>query len=171
MAKYDTSITMDTSGFQTKVQQKLLQMLDDKSVRTQVNTILNKYIEPFVPEESGTLKYTPVITDKSITWGKGLPYAHYQFVGEIYAKNYPIIRHGRIVRWYSKPGVKKTPTGRMIKDNKGTWYGYHFGYTIPGSTSNWTEELNNNQMRWKAQAGREITAYLKAECKKRGLRT
>lgn len=171
MAKYDTSVSVDTSGFETKVQQKLFKMLNDKNVRRQANMILKKYIEPFVPEESGTLRSTAVVTDTSITWGKGLPYAHYQFVGEIYAKNYPIVRNGRIVRWYSKPGVKKTPTGRMIKDSKGKWLGYTFGYTTPGTTNKWTEEINNNQMRWKAQAGRDITAFLKAECKKRGLKT
>ena len=164
------TVKIEVARFRTDKQKALLAMLNDKSVQKESNKILKDYINAFVPKESGALRRSAIVTHETISWGRGLPYAHYQYEGEIYGPNYPIIKGGRIVGWYSKPGVPKHPTGRKMgpytKGNE--WLGYPFGYSEPGTSHHWDEEFNKS-LRWKAQANKEITRYLKKECKKRGL--
>lgn len=169
---FTSVIDIDVSEFKTTKQQKLLKMLNDKRVQKQANEILKDYINHFVPKHHGALRRSAVATYESISWGHGLAYGIYQYEGEIYGKNYPIIRGGRIVGWYSKPGVKKHPTGRKTQpyDPANEWKGWPFGYTTPGTGHHW-DRLFNKDRRWKAKANIEITRYLKRECKERGLNT
>ena len=159
------------SRFRTEKQKALLKMLNDKKVQKEANTILKNYINHFVPKASGALRNSADVTYESISWGKGLPYARYQYKGQIYGKNYPIIRGGRIVGWYSKPGVPKYPTGRMMQPYRGKaseYMGWPFGYNEPGTEHHWDVKFKKDSG-WKARANRDVTAYLKAECKRRGL--
>lgn len=164
------TVKIDVERFSTIKQKALLTMLNnDKAVRKNVNIILKDYINWFVPKASGKLRRSAIVTHNTISWGRGLKYARYQYGGEIYGPNYPIIRGGRIVGWYSRG--PKSPTGRMMSAHTqgSEWMGWVFGYTEPGTEHHWDVKFNSHRM-WKAKANREITHYLKQECKKRGLR-
>lgn len=165
------TVKIEVSRFSTKKQRELLNMLKDRNVLKQANTILKDYINAFVPKQSGKLRRSAIVTHQSISWGRGLPYARYQYNGQIYGPNFPIIRNGRIVGWYSRPGSIKHPTGRMMSAYTmgSEWMGYNFGYNEPGTGHHW-DQLFNKSLRWKAQANRDVTAYLKQECGKRGLK-
>ena len=43
------------------------------------------------------------------------PYARYQYYGEIYGPNFPVVENGEIVGWRSPP--EKYPTGRKLEYN------------------------------------------------------
>lgn len=166
-------IEVDITGFRTKKQKALIELLQDKRVQKQANEILAKYVNHFVPMRNGDLRRSAKATADTISWGEGLskPYAIYQYNGQIFGPNFPIIRGGRIVGWYSRRGEKKHPTGRMMGPYRmgNSWLGYDFGYTTPGTGHHWDEKFNKS-IRWKAQAGIEITRFLKKECKRRGLK-
>lgn len=161
------TVNIQLERFRTKKQQKLLAMLDDKSVQKQCNTIIKDAINQFVPKKSGALRRSAIVTYKSITWGRGLPYAHYQYEGEVYGPNIPIIKEGTIVGWRSIPGMQKYPTGREL-GIPGEWMGWKFGYTTPGTHHHWDEYFKYAP---KQKANLEITRLLKRECKNRGLKT
>lgn len=161
------TINIQVAKFRTKKQDKLIALLQDKTVQKEVNEKIKDAINDFVPMKSGALRRSALVTHKSITWGRGLKYARYQYGGEVYGPNHPIIRQGKIVGWYSKPGVTKHPTGREL-GVPGEWKGWVFGYTTPGTKHHWDEQFSKDR-RWKAQANIEVTRMLKAECKRRGL--
>ena len=45
------------------------------------------------------------------------PYAHYMYMGEVYGPNIPVFddNSGTPTRFFSRPGERKTPTGRAIQ--------------------------------------------------------
>lgn len=161
------TIRVEVDKFRTTKQQKLLKMLDDPKVLKEVNTRIGNAINPFVPMKSGALRASMRVNSKSISWGSGLPYAHYQYMGEVYGPNHPIIKNRTIVGWYSTPGMTKYPTGREL-GVPGEWMGWRFGYTTPGTQHHWDRAF---QYQVKQQTNLEITRYLKRECKNRGLKT
>lgn len=65
----------------------------------------------YVPMDTGTLRNSVRITPGMIE--HTVPYAHYQYAGEVYGPNRPIYENGRVVGWYSA-AVKKHPTGRSL---------------------------------------------------------
>ena len=72
--------------------------------------------DPYVPMDPGSnvhLKdgYTIASDGSSITY-RG-PYAHYQYVGEVYGPKVPIKEGGKVVGFYSK-GLQR-PTGKEIE--------------------------------------------------------
>ncbi len=163
------TINIQVLQFRTKRQDELIAMLNDPEVRTNMNKILGKYINNFVPlGKTGKLRESMEATPDSITWGKNLErnYAGYQYRGQVYGPNIPIIRQGTIVGWYSRK--PKHPTGREL-GVPGEWKGWVFGYSEPGTKHHWDEQFSKDR-RWKAQANREITQELKKECKRRGLK-
>lgn len=64
------------------------------------NLVLAQNIDITADEESGYVTYNS-------------PYAHYQYMGEVYGPNYPIMDGGEIMGFYSPP--HKTPTGGSLK--------------------------------------------------------
>ena len=160
------TVNIQLERFRTDKQQELPKLLNDKKVQKQVNVYIKDAINEFVPMKSGALRRSAVATHKSITWGRGLKYARYQYYGEVYGPNYPITRGGTIIGWYSKPGVKKHPTGREL-GVPGMWRGWRFGYTTPGTHHHWDNEF---KYQVKLKTNQEITRYLKRECKERGLK-
>lgn len=160
-------VTIDVAKFSTKKQQKLLQLLNDKQVRTEVNTRIKDAINKFVPKKTGALRNSARATSDYIVWGEGLEYARYQYGGQVYGPNHPIVKGGRIVGWYSTPGQRKHPTGREL-GVPGQWMGWRFGYTTHGTHHHWDQYFRYLP---KMKTNLEITRYLKAECKKRGLKT
>ncbi len=103
----NVDINIDTKRIDRNVMeaQKLLNL----AVRTDC--------EPLVPMLNGQLR-------RSATFPEGVyggvleyntPYAHYQYVGEVYGPNIPRKDdNGNIIGWYSPPGKKKHPTGRKM---------------------------------------------------------
>lgn len=90
--------------------------------------------DPLIPFQQGALRgsveYPDGIYGGTIQWGGasvGVPYAAYQYRGEIYGPNIPIKDdNGNVVGWYSPP--KKNPTGRKLQ------------YHTPGTTDHFFEE-------------------------------
>lgn len=157
-------MTVDSSYSRNTVK-NLKKLMDDPQTRIDINQMIGDAINPYVPKKSGDLRDSMRIYPDRITWGEGLPYAQYQFGGEVYGPNLPIMHEGTIVGWFSRPGVKKHPTGREL-GVKGEWKGWTFGYTTPGTAHHWTEVY---QWRLKSKTNKKITAYLKQMCKARGL--
>lgn len=141
-------------------------MFDDQEMRTRINYFILTAIQPYVPKQSGELRKSYKVRPDRITWGEGLDYAHYQHEGVVWAPNYPIMSGGKIVGWYSPPGEgTKHPTDREL-GVPGSWRGWNFGYTTPNTQHHWTEVYKGAL---KNETNKKITAYLKSECKMRGL--
>ena len=81
--------------------------------------VAKNYMDPYVPKENNILAQDVRITADDhaghITYNS--PYAHYQYEGEIYGPNYPIVDGGEVVGWYSKKDSHKKPTGRKMEHN------------------------------------------------------
>lgn len=58
------------------------------------------------------------------------PYAHYQYEGEVYGPNYPLISGGEVIGYRSPP--HKTPTGRKLQYSK---------FRHPLATSEWDKAM------------------------------
>lgn len=164
-------VTLDVERFSTKKQQQLMKLLNDKNVRTEVNTRILNAINNFVPMKTGALRQSGYATSTHIGWGQNLPapYARYQYNGLVYVPNRPITKGGTIVGWFSPPGQHKhpDPNGREL-GVPGEWKGWRFGYTTPGTRHHWDRAF---QYQVKQKTNLEITRYLKRECKNRGLNT
>lgn len=159
----DGDISIEISKFRTTKQQKFLEMLDDDNVRYNVNLRIKNDINKYVPKKSGRLRRSARVTPSEIIWST--PYAHYQYMGEVYGPNLPITSRGKIIGWYSIRGMKKTPTGREL-GVPGYWMGWRFGYTTRGTHHHWDKYFT---MFVKMKTNLKITRYLKRECKQRGL--
>ncbi len=86
------------------------------SARLGIYNTLAKKCDPYVPMQEGTLAQTVDVTPDGVTYNQ--PYARYQYYGEVYGPNIPIIENGIIVGWFSPPNQKKHPTGRSINYSK-----------------------------------------------------
>ena len=98
----------------------------------EAQTLLNMQIaadcDPLIPFRGGalrgSLRYPEGIEGGVIEWNT--PYAHYQYMGEVYGPNIPIRdADGNITGWFSPPS--KEPTGRPLT------------YQQPGTTGHWFE--------------------------------
>ena len=72
---------------------------------------------PYVPFDEGILAGS-ANTATEIGSGEVVydtPYARYQFYGEVYGPNFPIVENGEIVGYYSPP--MKYPTGQQLQYN------------------------------------------------------
>lgn len=166
----------------TILQQKLLDIIDNDEVRRGVNKIIADRTNKYVPMKSGALRESVKIGPKTISWGSGLNYARYQYGGEIYRTNYPIIQGGTlsgffrkagkrypffqggtITGWYSIPNLQKVPSGAEL-GKPGEWRGWRFGYTTPGTHHHWIDEMLRTEKR---SMNIQITNYLKREARKR----
>lgn len=78
--------------------------------------VVRAFCDPYVPKDQGTLKNTARVVsagnDVYVLYNQ--PYAHYQYVGEVYGPNIPIRDKatGEIIGFYSPP--VKHPTGREL---------------------------------------------------------
>lgn len=167
----------------TDLQRKLLNIIDNDEVRRGVNKIIGDRANKYVPMKSGSLRESMRVGPRTISWGDGLNYARYQYGGEIYRTNYPIIQGGilggffsfdklkkypflhggTITGWYSIPGLTKQPSGREL-GVPGEWRGWTFGYTTLGTHHHWIDEMLRNERRG---MNVQITQYLKREAAKR----
>lgn len=175
----DAIVTIDVSKFSTKRQQKLLDLLNDPKVQLMVNQITANAINRFVPMKSGALRASMEVTPTTISWGKDLKYARYQYGGEVYGPNLAGWLSKNEWGWRSRRGAKKHPMGRelgipgsaTLRPRFGLKYNTEsidvtFGYTTPGTKHHW-DNLYTYQPKMKAN--QEITRLLKRICKQRGL--
>ena len=173
---------------ETKYSRRMIQlnnMLHDKVVHKQINQIIADKITPYVPKKSGKLQRSIYVGYDVISWGRGLPYANYQYEGIVWGPNLIGIEGNGVTGWRSR--APKHPTGRKLgQAGAGTfrpvWVidsnGYRkaneqdpdvswtFGYTTPGTMSQWTKVY---EWKLKSDTNKEITRYLRQECKSRGL--
>lgn len=157
------------SGVQmaTNKQKELLKLLHEPEVRKHVNRIIGDAINEFVPRQSGDLQRSMHATVYGVTWGSGLKYAWYQYMGTVYKKNYPIHAKGnpnQIIGWRSRGA--KVDSGEPL-GKRGYWHGWVFGYSTPHTGANWTAKYAGHI---KFNASNEITRYLKAMCRAKGLK-
>ena len=112
---------------------KLISRLDainNETTMTAVHNTLAKWCDPYVPMQNGPLSQTVQISAQGVRYIQ--PYARYQYYGEVYGPNIPIIEGGDIVGWFSPKGKKKHPTGRPLTYSKE----YH-----PLATSFWDKAM------------------------------
>ena len=106
-------ITVNVHIDERALQAKLDNLLDKKTM-LEVHNALARYCEPYVPMQSGLLATTHQVTPDFVRYY--LPYAHYQYTGDVYGPNIPIKdKDGNIVGFFSPPGQKKHPTGAQLK--------------------------------------------------------
>lgn len=94
-----------------------LDLVTDEKM-TAIHNLLAKMCEPFVPMDTGMLSQNVTVTPEYLIYNS--PYAHYQYKGEVYGPNIPIMEKGvpEPVGWFSPPGQPKQPTGRPINYSK-----------------------------------------------------
>lgn len=102
---------------QKSIAEKLDAVIHNDKVMLEVHNAFARNCNDYVPMQEGTLAQTTTITKDYVQYNQ--PYAHYQYVGEVYGPNIPIKdEDGDIEGWFSPPGKKKHPTGRPIQYNK-----------------------------------------------------
>lgn len=153
MALGDISIIIENQGISTAIQQKLSYLLDDPEVQEGVTEIVKDAMNNFVPRATGNLARSAEVFDDEIIWTA--PYAHYQYVGEVYGPNFLVMIDGEL-QWRSPKNKDKFPTGRSIK------------YHTAGTSSYWDMAMMSD-----ANARRimniKITAYLKRMAREKEL--
>lgn len=189
------NVTFDVSVKYSKGTSKYLwklreftKMFDEPEMRTRINYFILDAIQPYVPKKSGELRRSRRVYPDKITWGEGVPYAHYQFAGEVWGPNYPGIEGDGSPGWRSPRGTgSKYPTGRELGAFNGIlmlspkWQvaeggyvrpksferlPYKFGYTTANTRHHWTDVYTG---KLKLDTNNKITKYLKKECQMRGL--
>lgn len=108
-----------------------------------IHDLLAKEFEPYVPTKEGVMVHGVEVTPEYIKYPG--PYAHYQYMGEVYGPNIAQWDEAGevVVGWKSPKGKgSKHPTGRPLGapgellNSKGE-VAWVFGYTNPQSTSHW----------------------------------
>ena len=110
------TVSIDTSKLKNILEKRMMDVAHDEKAKLEIHNKLAEMCEPYVPMETGTLAQTTDITSEGVTYKK--PYAHYQYEGQVYGPNIPIIEDGVIVGWFSPPRQKKHPTGASINYSK-----------------------------------------------------
>lgn len=163
---------------------------DEKSLE-EVGNIAKDTFNQYVPKRNGRLRRRAkvnVLNDVvTVDWNT-VPYAHYQYIGEIYDFNHVYFRKGVVAGWYSS--AEKKPSGRMmipnfrytlytkgdpiyrmgydkngrygkIKTNSKTAKRYicRLGYTTPDTGHHWIEEVINTPTTYTPMK-RQMTRYL-----------
>lgn len=105
------SVTITVNVDVNDIAEKVGGAIDDNTM-LEIHNLLAKMCDPYVPMETGTLAQTIEVTPEYVRYIS--PYAHYQYVGEVYGPNIPIIENGIITGWWSPPNKAKSPTGRAI---------------------------------------------------------
>ena len=130
-------IRIGQAQFNTSLVAKELEAaIKDDACMTEVHNTLLRFCAPYVPKQQGILQGSGIATPEYAEWNT--PYAHYQYTGEVYGPNYPIMYGKQIVGWHSP--LKKHPTGREL-GIPGEWNGWQFGYTTPGTGHHWDQKM------------------------------
>ncbi len=104
----------------------------DRNIK-EAQRLLNMQIvadcDPLVPFQQGALRnsvdYPEGVYGGEVAWNT--PYAHYQYIGEVYGQNIPVYDgDGNLTGYFFTP--KKSPTGRPLK------------YHTSGTTDHWFDK-------------------------------
>lgn len=76
----------------------------------------HRLYKDFVPMKSGALYRQVTIEPKTIT--HTAPYAHYQYEGQVYGPNIPVMEGDRVTGFFSQPNRPKKPTGKSLRYSK-----------------------------------------------------
>lgn len=106
-------ITLDVSEIKVNVQGIVEKAENDPRFWTFAATAWHKLYEPYVPFKNGILYNQVSITPKQIE--HTAPYAHYQYEGQMYGPNIPIMEGKRATGYFSPPNRAKRPTGKSLK--------------------------------------------------------
>ena len=145
----------------TALQKRLVAVLNNNKVMREAHQLLGELCNPYVPMKSGNLRLSMKAYPKSVRWE--VPYAKYQYEGEVWGPNKPIYRSGSIVGWKDIPISEKSPTGREL-GLPGFWRGWTFGYTTEGTKHHWFDEAMANG--GKRTYSIRVTNMLKQEAKR-----
>lgn len=91
---------------------RLQNVCNDASARLEAHNLLAQMCDPYVPMQEGILSQNIGVTPNYVRYKQ--PYAHYQYIGDVYGPNIPIFENGQLVGFFSLPGQKKQPTGARI---------------------------------------------------------
>lgn len=100
-----------------QIVQKLSAIENNERILLACHNTLARMCDPYVPMQQGVLAQSIQISKDGVTYTQ--PYAHYQYVGEVYGPSWPIIQDGVIVGWRSPKGEgTKHPTGGQLSYSK-----------------------------------------------------
>lgn len=96
-----------------RIADNIMSAFDDKAMLT-IHNLLAKMCNPYVPMAEGPLSQTLNITPEYVAYLQ--PYAHYQYVGQVYGPNFKIYdADGNFIGWRSPSGKGyKHPTERAL---------------------------------------------------------
>jgi len=94
----------------------------DNRLRKYLAGRVKAHCDPYVPMKAGILKNTAAISPDGSELTYSTPYAHYQYVGEVYGPNVLTKRGWRSM---AKKGCK-TPTGRKLQHKGAPMRGPHW---------------------------------------------
>ena len=82
------------------------------TVMRQIHKAFAEMCDPYVPFKDGNLssKRNIQVSEKGVRYM--MPYARYQYYGQVYGPNVPIKdENGNVLRYFTPKGTKKSPTG------------------------------------------------------------
>lgn len=105
---FEFDVDVDGKALKNKIDN----LIDDKTMQ-QIHNLFAMLINPYVPMDEGPLSQSLEVTKDYVRYTQ--PYAHYQYMGEVYGPNYPGWEDGATPGWRSPAGKgSKHPTGREL---------------------------------------------------------
>ena len=139
------------TNYRTNLQKSLISKIKDPKVMQEINEHIKDEANNYVPSKSGLLRSSGYATPQKIGWRT--PYAHYQYIGQVYAVNNIGWVDGSIA-WRTPRGMKKVSAGRELgvpgsaelspkfgKGPRDIMVTVTFGYTSPGTKHHWMHEM------------------------------
>ena len=136
----DFKVTIDAN----KLQKRLGHIPKDNKTMTAIQNTFYKYCWSYIPKDKTVLADNVKITPQYVQWNG--PYAHYQWVGEVYGPNFvQFDDFGNVSGWRSPSGKgSKHPTGRRLGidwEDPIRFPNWHFKYTTPNTGSRWDQKM------------------------------
>ena len=144
------------------VRKRLLAVMSDKETMREVHKKLKEFVEPFVPMDTGNLRDHARALPSGVVYET--PYANYQYQGDVWGPNIPIIKGGTIIGWKDTPMSAKHPMGWKFRKTPVVWRGWRFGYKTSGTTYQWMEEAFKGG--GKARFSKQATRVMKARARR-----
>ena len=103
----DVFINVEAKFDVKKLLRQFEALATDETAMLEIYNLFAKLIEPWVPMDNGILAHGYEITPNYLRYPG--PYAHYQYIGQIYGPNYPIVEGGTVQGFYTNPYGKRVP--------------------------------------------------------------